>query len=140
MYATVADFVRRFREHESAELSDLDTAELSEDRSAILSALVDADSEIDGILGKRYVVPIKVPNRLLTAYSCKIARHYLYRDLNEKVAKEYDDSIARLEEIANGNGDIEGATEKLLTPEQGLISAVYPTTYISTRWEEMPTF
>ena len=83
---------------------DEKTGEIDTDK--ITKAIEDAESEVNGYLGKRYVVPIAppVPN-LVQKLSTDIAVWNVWRRRQrapENVRQAYEDAIKRLEKIAAG--------------------------------------
>ena len=67
-------------------------------------AIADADAEIDGFVGSRYILPLPVPTPpVLVPIACDIARYRLYDDaVPEIVRQRYEDAIARLKDISAG--------------------------------------
>ncbi len=103
-YATPADYIKILTEDEGIEQSNLDfpTAEMAINEK-LSQALVDASSEINVILGTRYIVPI-VPTPTFLKFATVIIAWY-YRDVysdREHVEKKYNYVIKRLTDIALG--------------------------------------
>jgi len=66
-------------------------------------ALNSAQSEVDGYVGAKYLLPLSVWPVLLTDLTCDVARYKLYKDqAPDAVLKRYEQAIAKLRDIAAG--------------------------------------
>lgn len=103
-YATLADMVARFGEHEVIELSD--RSRIGEvDPVVVADALVDASGEIDSYLSGRYTVPLVAVPRLMIGLCCDIARYRLCGSETretEVINTRYKNAIRFLEKAAKG--------------------------------------
>lgn len=102
MYATYDDMVTRFGRRQMSELESMhDDGEFS-----VQKALTDATEQMNSYLSVRYITPI-VGSEYLTIVACNIARYRLYmNDSTGEVQKRYDEAIAWLKDVANGNANI----------------------------------
>lgn len=109
MYATVDDYIRQFSEGESAELSDMDYALPTADRSRIAATIPLAISEVNTFLG-RFKHPINNCPYLNWA-TLAITRMMLHSvDASEKIVQDYENVIERLESIQSGKSTLSDAT------------------------------
>ncbi|HEY9835413.1 MAG TPA: phage protein Gp36 family protein [Vampirovibrionales bacterium] len=104
-YALPEDFVATYGFQESVEISNLEnpTAE-NPNLVEIDLAIALASSEIDSILGARYVVPISPPTPLiLAAHALCLARYRLDRYRRRAdVVDDYKLAVSQLEKMATG--------------------------------------
>jgi len=100
-YCKPQDMVERYTEQELIQLTDREnTGDI--DFTVLESAINDASSEIDGYLAA-YPLPLVIVPRVLTRFSCDIARYYLYDDhAPERVEKLYDNAIDFFKLVAKG--------------------------------------
>ncbi len=116
IYATVQDMRDRIVEADLIELSDDErTGAVVEAR--IVTALDQADAEIDGYVGRQYKradAAAPVPP-LLTDIACDIAHYRLYRFSNptERVDTLYKQALAKLRDIAKGLISLDQGEERL---------------------------
>lgn len=100
-YATIYDFKQFYQGSEWSELADIDNNTPGQDERRIGQALILAASEIDQIIGIRFILPITVKVPFLTWANIVIARKNLSSyDETDKIRADYDDVINRLQEIA----------------------------------------
>lgn len=102
-YCTQADLIERFGENELLDLAADDTG-LAVDASKVDGAIADASGEIDGYVSAAgYPVPLSNVPRIITAYTCDIARYRLSDDrATEQVTKRYNDAVKFLRSVAKG--------------------------------------
>ena len=103
MSATADDMKARFaRNDELLQLTDTEGAGVIDD-AKLLTALTDADEEIDSYLAGTYDLPLtSVPARLKTL-ACDIARYNLFADAPpEAVQTRYDGALDWLKLVAKG--------------------------------------
>lgn len=101
-YATLADMIRRFREEELVQLTDLDkSGDLVP--ATVQAALDDAAAVIDAYLQQRYAMPLASVPRVLLNICCDLARAALYEDsITDNVAKRQDAAMQMLRDLATG--------------------------------------
>lgn len=114
-YATQTDLEDRFGEEELIQLTDrTNTPAMTVDASVVARALTDADAQINGYLGKRYVLPLADPvPPVLVKIACDIARYFLHGDRAGKdspVTMAWRDAERWLANVAVGKVALEGAT------------------------------
>ena len=112
-YCTYVDLVERYGPIELDQLTNH-----AGDCPAIQSAITDASSEIDVYLAGRYVLPLLPPIPIvLKRCACDIARYYLW-DLQttDQIRERYQDAIALLKGMANGDVILEVAVAAEPTP------------------------
>ena len=98
MYITRDDLIERFGE---AEIMQLERS--IKDANAINTAIEDACIEVDGYVARQYSLPLPVVTKSLKRAVATISRYYLWKDkASDKVQKDYDDTIAWLDKVANG--------------------------------------
>ncbi len=115
-YATLETMVERFGSDELTQRTDrAGTGEM--DAQVMDRALADADAEVNGYLAVRYALPLVGVPTALARVAADIARYRLYDDgVPETVRKRYEDAVALLKRIANGDvklvldGDGQGGT------------------------------
>lgn len=103
-YSTQADIAKLLTPAQLVQLTD-DNADGVADAANVTEAIAQADAEIDGYLGSRYTVPVSPVPALLRQLSVAISIWRLYSRrsvLNELRRKDYDDSVARLKDLATG--------------------------------------
>lgn len=102
-YATLAEMITQFGEPELVQRTDrLGVGTV--DTSVLDRALVDADSEIDSYLARRYTLPLASTPVLLVRLAADIARYRLYDDgVPATVRQRYEDSVSLLKRLANGD-------------------------------------
>ncbi|RKG37506.1 MULTISPECIES: gp436 family protein [Acinetobacter] len=107
MYATEVDLKTRF----GAQV--IDDLKLGREGEAdpvdiVQVALQDAEEEINGYIGSRYLLPLaNVPSNL-KRIACDIARYRLYtEDPLEHITKLYDDAIAFLKRVQDKKADLQ---------------------------------
>lgn len=115
-YASLETMVERFGSDELTQRTDrAGTGEM--DVQVLDRALADADAEVHGYLAVRYALPLVGVPTALARVAADIARYRLYDDgVPETVRKRYEDAVALLKRIANGDvklvldGDGQGGT------------------------------
>lgn len=115
-YATVDDMVRLFGQREMLALTDRDTQGVI-DQAVADSALADAESEINGYLARRYVLPLAEVDPKLRTTACAIARYYLTGSEateTQPVRDRYRDAVRWLEKVASGEVLLVDATGRAL--------------------------
>lgn len=103
-YCTRNDLIKRFGESEINDLLDRNN-DLVNDTQTLDMRIEDADSTIDGFLGKNYAVPITSVKSLLAIkpLACDIVRYLLWDDnAPVEVRTRYEDAIGRLKDYAKG--------------------------------------
>jgi phage gp36-like protein len=101
-YCSESDLQARFGAEEVADLLDRNN-DSSPDSDALSSAQGNADATIDGYLNGRYDLPLSPVPTLITDIACNIVRYTLWsNNAPDEVRKRYEDSIARLKDIAKG--------------------------------------
>jgi phage gp36-like protein len=125
-YCTLQDLRDRYGDEELIQLTD--RANLGTiDEAVVNRAIADAEGEIDGYIGGRFVAPLDPVTKSLTRVACDITRYYLYDDAaTETVSKRYDDAVKFIKAIGKGEislgVDANGAaqeSESLATMESG---------------------
>ena len=113
MYATEDDLKKRFGARQIDELKSMHEIEVTEGEEpepvdVVEVALQDADEEINGYIGSRYVLPLaNVPSNL-KRIACDIARYRLYSEQPfEHITKLYDDAIAFLKRVQDKKADLQ---------------------------------
>lgn len=118
-YALPDDFIAAYGLQEAIELSNLEepTAEIPNLRQ-ISTAIAQAESEIDSILGARYQIPISEPLPLILVSHClAIARYRLDRyRRREDVTEDYKLSVAQLKDMALGRIALARPDSSLVEP------------------------
>lgn len=121
-YCTVEEVLDMFKDDALNTLLGTEYIEDVEERKAAItplavSAIADADAEIDGYLNKRYNVPFQNPPRVLNKYSKDIAAYNLASrsgiDENERektFLTRYNAAIKFLENVAKGIVEIGDAS------------------------------
>lgn len=101
-YATRAHMIAAYGEDELIELTD--RAETGGIDDAVLSpALVAADAEIDGYVGRVVALPLTEVPQLLRQLALVIARYRLSTDQPDgRVRLDYEDAMATLKDISKG--------------------------------------
>lgn len=101
-YATRAHMIAAYGEDELIELTD--RAETGGIDDAVLSpALVAADAEIDGYVGRVVALPLTEVPQLLRQLALVIARYRLSTDQPDgRVRLDYEDALATLKDISRG--------------------------------------
>lgn len=98
------------------EVSEKDLAELTSDADGVIDAAVvtqmiaNADSEIDGYVGKKYKTPLSSPvPPIVKTWSIRISLYNLFArrsnrlgGISEVVEKNYKNAIKSLEDVAKG--------------------------------------
>lgn len=115
-YATIADMQERIAAGDLIELTDDERTGARND-ARIISALTQAENEIDGYVGayyRRIDASSPVPP-LLTDLACDIAHYRLFRfsTPTERVAELYKQAVARLRDIARGVLKLDRGEEQL---------------------------
>jgi phage gp36-like protein len=103
-YCAQTDIVKLLTPAQLVQLTD-DDADGVADAAVIAEGIAQADAEIDGYLGSRYAVPVSPVPALLRQLSVAISIWRLYSRrsfLNELRREDYDDSVARLKDLAAG--------------------------------------
>lgn len=115
-YATIADMRARIVEADLIELTDDDHTG-AVDEARILTAIGQADAEIDGYVGRYYrridgVTPVPAA---LVDIACDIAHYRLFRfsTVTDLVAQRYKDAVTKLDRITNGKFTLDQGEEKL---------------------------
>lgn len=105
-YCSEAELQARFGAVEVADLLDRDNSGAA-DTNALSSAQADADALVDGYLAGRYVVPLETVPALILGISANLVRYILWgNNAPDEIRKRYEDSIARLKDIAAGKLNI----------------------------------
>jgi len=87
--------------------------------ATIDTAIVDAESAVDGYLSGRYATPMPTPPAAVKRMAADIARYYLYDDhATETVQKRYDAAIAYFRDVSNGKVSL-GPEAQAGTPVSG---------------------
>lgn len=119
-YALPDDFISAYGQQEAVELSNLEnpTAEIPDFRQ-ISTAIAQAESEINSILGARYEIPISEPLPLiLVSHVLAIARYRLDRfRRREDVTEDYKLSAAQLKDMALGRIALARPDSSLVAPK-----------------------
>lgn len=101
-YAIQQDLVDRFGAQELAQLTD-EVAGQTINAATVARALADADAQIDGYLGARYLLPLSPVPPLVVRLACDIARYQLFDDrASEAVRARYDDAVQLLKRLSDG--------------------------------------
>lgn len=109
-YATQADLVDRFGSTELAQRTNRVDGQTI-DTVVLGRALADADAEIDGYLATRYTLPLTSTPVVLVRLACDLARYRLYDDgVPATVRQRYEDAVAMLKRIAQGDAQLVGIT------------------------------
>lgn len=111
MYGTLEDMIRKYGFQQMAILSVADSSLPDEpQQERIDAALADAASRIDSYLSRRYRTPVQNPPLSIIDAGCVIAHYRLSqggdRTPSEQTKKDYDDSIAWLQKIAEGKANL----------------------------------
>lgn len=104
MYASKADMIRRFGQHEVIVLTDREGLGVIDD-VLLDGALVEADAEIDPYLAPRHQLPLSRVPKILAGFACDIARYRLCGagvTETEEVRNRYKDAVRFLENVAAG--------------------------------------
>lgn len=103
MYATVDEFIQRYREMESLDQSN-DLAELTINRAFIESYLVLSSARIDGVISVRYKTPVTPAPPLLNLICIRFAwwEMELQGDIRETVQTHYEQAEKWLDDLALG--------------------------------------
>lgn len=111
-YASQADLVTRFGEHELVELTDRADPPSGEiDAAVVTAALADTDGEINGYLGVRYPLPLVEVPGLVLDIACDIARYRLFgHRATVQVEARYEAAISLLEKIRDGEQQLQLAS------------------------------
>lgn len=115
-YATIADMRARIVEADLIDLTD-DERTGAVDEARILTAIGQADAEIDGYVGRYYrridgVTPVPP---LLVDIACDIAHYRLFRFsiVTDRVAQLYKDAVTKLDRISKGTITLDQGEEQL---------------------------
>lgn len=103
-YATQSDMIARFGEFEVIQLTDRAALGVV-DAAVLLTALEEADAEINPYLQSRYAVPMVDVPRIIVGYACDIARYRLCgatATVTEDTRSRYKDAVRFLENAAAG--------------------------------------
>lgn len=103
-YATTSDLPLGWGDSETTRSADRDE-DGAADPGAIQRALDDASAEMDGYLGKVYKLPLNPVPPILRRMCCDIAIYRLsgtIAPLTKEKRQRYEDAIAQLEKIADG--------------------------------------
>lgn len=103
-YATQADLERKYGLDELIQLTDrADPPTDAVDGAIVADALMAAAAEIDAHVGRAYTLPLAAVPAILRELACQMARYHLHTDgLPEKVGRDYEGALAKLERIAAG--------------------------------------
>lgn len=103
-YASQSDLVERFGERMLIDLTDrADPPAGAIDAAVVAKALTDTDSQIDGYLLGRYLLPLATTPDLLNDLAKAIAIYKLHRDIvSDKIRDDYTDALKTLDKIASG--------------------------------------
>ncbi|EHP39423.1 hypothetical protein OR16_31729 [Cupriavidus basilensis OR16] len=115
-YATVDDMTRIFGQREMLALTDRDTQGVI-DAAVATDALAGAESEINGYLARRYVLPLDAADPMLKTVACAIARYRLTGSEateTQPVRDRYRDAVRWLERVADGDVLLVDATGRAL--------------------------
>ena len=101
-YASQPLLLERFGERQLLELADRDCDGVA-DTAVVDRALVDADAEIDGYVGRRYPLPLSpVPPRIVSL-AVDISWFRLHPSAApDDVRQRYEDALTALRDIADG--------------------------------------
>ena len=104
LYATMAEMIARFGEHDLMLLTERANSTPGQINTPVLDqAIADASAEIDGFLAGRYTLPLTTVPPILERICCDIARFYLGSDnAPEVIEKRYDIAIAYLKDVGTG--------------------------------------
>jgi phage gp36-like protein len=123
MYATPEQFAIQYQDAEVDELSKIDNVTDSPNSRLVLALEMGA-SEIDQILGNRFIIPIKTPVPYLTLANLVIARNMLSSyQASDKVRQDYEDVIRRLEGIAEGLYALVDISGNIIQPKPSLLDS-----------------
>ncbi|MDD4930477.1 MAG: DUF1320 family protein [Gallionella sp.] len=103
-YANQSDMIARFGADEVLMLTDRAALGVI-DAAVLLTALEEADAEINPYLQSRYVLPMDVVPRILVGYACDIARYRLCgatATVTDDTRSRYKDAVRFLENAASG--------------------------------------
>lgn len=103
-YATRDDMIKAFGEDELIELTDRADPQTDEiDETVLAAALMAADAEIDGYVGRVATLPLTHVPANLRQIALAIARYRLSTDQSEgRVRLDYEDATTTLQNIAKG--------------------------------------
>ncbi|MFA5825840.1 MAG: DUF1320 domain-containing protein [Gallionellaceae bacterium] len=107
-YATLADLIDQFDEHEVLALTDRNGDGVP-DAPLVAKALLRASNTIDSYLAGRFPLPLSVVPDQLVDLCCDIARYKLVGSTvteTEEVRNRYKDALKALEQIRDGKLDI----------------------------------
>lgn len=111
-YSTVEDLRRALEAEAVNQLAQDDGASNTPDEAVLGEFIAEADSEIDAYVSRRYVVPLSTVPPMIRRFSTVIVKWYLHNrriwTKDENVKGEYEDVIAKLEAIRDGEMDIPG--------------------------------
>jgi phage gp36-like protein len=118
-YSTLSDLTNLVSESVLVQLTD-DEMTGAVDADMVAQAIADADAEIDGYCGKRYVVPFDPVPDLVAKMSADVALYNLYGrrdDVPEIRAERYKNAITFLKGVAAGSNSL--GEDDPDTPGQG---------------------
>lgn len=103
-YSVKADILDQIDEDILIQLTDdEDTGSVDDDK--VTKSIADADAEIDGYCGKRYLVPFSTVPNIIRKLSVDIAIYNLYarrKGAPEELEKRYNNAIRFLKDVAKG--------------------------------------
>ncbi len=112
-YVTQQDLIDRFGEPELVQLTDRTNRPATTiDATTVARHIADAESMIDGYLGKVYALPLATVPPVLVKIAADLARYFLHGPSAEKdgaVERAYRDARAWLNDVAGGAVVIENA-------------------------------
>ena len=136
MYNTIPELLQYIEKHalitqvndENRELDDIDLEDTGDAATArIITAITDADAEIDSYLSSRYPMPLPSTPSIVKQLSRDIAIYNLYKrrnreDIPESISEIYKMSLKMLEKIQAGKmnlgievtGESDAAAEMLV--------------------------
>lgn len=124
-YSTVDDLARALEPDAINQLAQDDSGTNTADTARLEAFIEEADSEIDAYISRRYTVPLATVPAMIRRFSTVIVKWYLHNrriwTKDENVKGEYEDVIAKLEAIRDGDMDIPGGN--LATSSAGYFGA-----------------
>lgn len=112
-YATLADLIAAFGEHEVIAVTDRTNTGLV-DSAVALEALERASSEADTYLAVRYPLPLPSVPKALVAAVCDMARYRLTGAMateTDPIADRYKAAVAWLKSMAEGKAVLPGLVQ-----------------------------
>lgn len=133
-YATLANLIDQFDEHEVISLTDRDGDGVP-DTALVDRALQRASNDIDSYLAARFPLPLSVIPDKLVDLCCDIARYKLSGSSvteTEEVRIRYKDAIKTLEQIRDGKIDVGLTVAGAAPAEHGTVQVSAPAREINS--------